>query len=35
MPSNFMQKVRDTLRVRRYSYRTEQAYCYWIRYFIG
>lgn len=29
-----MQKVRDTLRVRRYSYRTEQAYCYWIRYFI-
>ena len=34
MPSHFMQKVRDTLRVRRYSYRTEQAYCYWIRYFI-
>ncbi len=34
MPSPFMTEVRNTLRVKRYSYKTEQAYCYWIKYFI-
>ncbi|WP_422134289.1 MULTISPECIES: integron integrase [unclassified Endozoicomonas] len=34
MPSPFMTEVRNTLRVKRYSYKTEQSYCYWIKYFI-
>ena len=29
-----MDTVRNTLRVQRYSYRTEQSYCYWIKYYI-
>jgi len=29
-----MQRVRDELRSRHYSHRTEQAYCLWIRRFI-
>jgi len=29
-----MEKVRNIMRVKRYSYRTEQAYCHWIRYFV-
>ena len=32
--SPFLDEVRTTLRVRHYSYRTEQAYLYWIKYFI-
>ena len=27
-------RVRATLRVKRYSLRTEKTYCYWIRFFI-
>ena len=34
MSSKFMQQVRNVLRVKRYSYKTEQSYCYWIKYFI-
>ncbi len=33
-PSPFLGRVRDVLRVRRYSYRTEQTYIHWIRRFI-
>lgn len=29
-----MERVRRTLRTKRYSRRTEKSYCYWIRYFI-
>lgn len=29
-----MDRVKATLRVKRYSPRTEKTYCYWIRYFI-
>lgn len=29
-----MDQVRRTLRVERYSLRTEKSYCYWIRFFI-
>lgn len=29
-----MERVRATLRVKRYSLRTEKTYCYWIRFFI-
>lgn len=29
-----MDRVKTTLRVKRYSPRTEKTYCYWIRYFI-
>ncbi|WP_445004524.1 phage integrase N-terminal SAM-like domain-containing protein [Halomonas mongoliensis] len=29
-----MDRVRATLRVKRYSPRTQKTYCYWIRYFI-
>jgi len=29
-----MDQVRRTLRVKRYSIRTEKSYCYWIRFFI-
>ncbi len=34
MSVRFMDTVRNTLRVQRYSYRTEQSYCYWIKYYI-
>ena len=34
MSVRFMETVRNTLRVKRYSYRTEQSYCYWIKYYI-
>ncbi|PJE77500.1 Tyrosine recombinase XerC [invertebrate metagenome] len=30
----FMDKVRNAMGVKRYSYRTEQSYCYWIRFYI-
>lgn len=33
-PPRLLQQVRDCLRTLHYSYRTEQAYVYWIRYFI-
>ena len=33
-PSPFLDGVRDVLRVRHYSYRTEQTYIHWIRRFI-
>ena len=33
-PSPFLDRVRGVLRVRRYSYRTEQTYIHWIRRFI-
>lgn len=33
-PPKLMDRVRATLRVKRYSPRTEKTYCYWIRYFI-
>ena len=29
-----MERVKATLRVKRYSLRTEKTYCYWIRFFI-
>ena len=32
--SKFMDVVRDTIRAKQYSSRTEQTYLYWIRYFI-
>ena len=32
--SKLLEDVRDTLRVRHYSYRTEKSYIYWIRKFI-
>ena len=34
MSIRFMEVVRNSLRVKRYSYCTEQAYCYWIKYYI-
>lgn len=33
-PPKLMDRVRATLRVKRYSPRTEKTYSYWIRYFI-
>ena len=33
-PSPFLGRVRDVLRVRHYSYRTEQTYIPWVRRFI-
>ncbi len=33
-PPKLMDRVRATMRVKRYSPRTEKTYCYWIRYFI-
>ncbi len=33
-PPRLLQQVRDRVRALHYSYRTEQAYSYWIRYFI-
>lgn len=33
-PPRLLQQVRDCLCTLHYSYRTEQAYVYWIRYFI-
>lgn len=33
-PSPFLQSVRDAIRLRHYSLRTERAYIYWIRRFI-
>ncbi|WP_445005551.1 phage integrase N-terminal SAM-like domain-containing protein [Halomonas mongoliensis] len=33
-PPKLMDRVRATLRVKRYSPRTQKTYCYWIRYFI-
>jgi site-specific recombinase XerD len=33
-PPRLLQQVRERLRALHYSYRTEQAYVYWIRYFI-
>ncbi len=32
--SKLLEDVRDTLRLRHYSYRTEKSYIYWIRKFI-
>ncbi|CAH1041724.1 phage integrase N-terminal SAM-like domain-containing protein [Halomonas sp. TD01] len=29
-----VERVKATLRVKRYSLRTEKTYCYWIRFFI-
>uniref|UniRef100_UPI00351B005A integron integrase n=1 Tax=Endozoicomonas sp. Mp262 TaxID=2919499 RepID=UPI00351B005A len=34
MSVRFMDSVRNTLRVKRYSYQTEKSYCYWIKYYI-
>ncbi|TLF46069.1 integron integrase [Halomonas urmiana] len=33
-PPKLMVRVKATMRVKRYSPRTEKTYCYWIRYFI-
>ncbi|WP_369335824.1 phage integrase N-terminal SAM-like domain-containing protein [Halomonas sp. ND22Bw] len=33
-PPKLMDRVKATLRVKRYSLRTEKTYCYWIRFFI-
>ena len=33
-PPKLMERVKATMRVKRYSPRTEKTYCYWIRYFI-
>ena len=32
--SNFMKKVRDTIRSRQMALATEKTYCYWIRFFV-
>jgi hypothetical protein len=32
--SRFLQQVRDVIRVRHYSYRTEQTYVQWVKRFI-
>lgn len=29
-----MEQLRDVLRYKHYSLKTEQAYCYWVRYFV-
>jgi len=34
MASAFIQSIRDHLRARHYGKRTEEAYVYWILYFI-
>ncbi len=34
MASSFIEQVRDTLRAKYYSIRTEDTYLYWIKYFI-
>ena len=34
MKSPFLQEVRDNIRIRHYSIRTEETYLYWIRFFI-
>ncbi|MCK2182799.1 phage integrase N-terminal SAM-like domain-containing protein [Halomonas getboli] len=31
-PRKLMDRVKATLRVKRYSLRTEKIYCYWIRF---
>ena len=33
-PKKLLDQVRDTLRIRHYSYRTEQSYVDWIKRFI-
>lgn len=33
-PPKLMDRVKATMRVKRYSPRTVKTYCYWIRYFI-
>lgn len=33
-PPKLMDRVKATMRLKRYSPRTEKTYCYWIRYFI-
>ncbi len=33
-PSPFLERVRDTIRVRHYSRRTEKTYLFWVRHFI-
>ncbi|MFM7529045.1 MAG: phage integrase N-terminal SAM-like domain-containing protein [Nodosilinea sp.] len=30
-PRKLLDQVRDTVRLKHYSYRTEQSYVYWIR----
>ncbi|MFC0269462.1 phage integrase N-terminal SAM-like domain-containing protein [Kushneria aurantia] len=34
-PPKLMDRVKATMRVKRYSHRTEKTYCYWIRFFIA
>ncbi len=33
-PKKFLDHVRDLFRLKNYSYKTEQSYVYWIKYFI-
>ncbi|MEM9008591.1 MAG: phage integrase N-terminal SAM-like domain-containing protein [Cyanobacteria bacterium P01_F01_bin.86] len=33
-PKKLLDQVRDSIRLKHYSYRTEQTYVYWIRRFI-
>lgn len=33
-PKKLLDQVRDAIRLKHYSYRTEQTYVYWIRRFI-
>lgn len=33
-PRKLLDRVRDAIRLKHYSYRTEQSYVYWIRRFI-
>lgn len=33
-PMKLMERVKATLRVKRYSLRAEKTYCYWIRFYI-
>ncbi|MCK8044218.1 phage integrase N-terminal SAM-like domain-containing protein [Shewanella sp. 1CM18E] len=34
MPSSFIESIRQVLRTKHYSLRTEKNYLYWVRYFI-
>ncbi len=34
MSDRFMNKVREKIRLKQYSYRTEESYCHWIKTFI-
>jgi Phage integrase, N-terminal SAM-like domain len=33
-PKKLLDQVRDAIRLKHYSYRTEESYVYWIRHYI-